>query len=289
VLQVFGFAYPADSSIRFTGSDKCVYRLHLELDPASAPPLEGKSEAEPNNTIAQANPVAVPSTNLGCINISGDEDCFSFSAKKGEKLKLEVQTAALGFPLDSWLKILDATGKQLVRDDDSETADPSIDWTAPEDGKFIAVVGNLLHRGGTNYLYRFLIDHPAPSYAPTVAEHAFTVTAGKTNQVKVSIRRMYGHTGKIKARITDLPDTVQCEADETGETASDLTLRLTAAADAKPFGGPVRVILTEPDGKERPALYRLVSKGEDNGVPQGYSRLLIESTENLWLTVLPAK
>src|SRR5699024_3180161 len=33
VLQVFGFAHPATSDVRFTGSDACVYRLYLSSGP----------------------------------------------------------------------------------------------------------------------------------------------------------------------------------------------------------------------------------------------------------------
>src|SRR5206468_10122271 len=33
VLQVFGFVFPADSSVRFTGNSRCVYRLHLSRGP----------------------------------------------------------------------------------------------------------------------------------------------------------------------------------------------------------------------------------------------------------------
>src|SRR6185503_6408822 len=33
VLQVFGFAYPPASEIRFTGGNSCVYRLHLSRGP----------------------------------------------------------------------------------------------------------------------------------------------------------------------------------------------------------------------------------------------------------------
>jgi hypothetical protein len=32
-LQLFGFAHPAGSEVRFTGNDKCVYRLHLATGP----------------------------------------------------------------------------------------------------------------------------------------------------------------------------------------------------------------------------------------------------------------
>src|SRR5262249_12105321 len=33
ILQVFGFAYPATSDVRFTGGNACVYRLHVSRGP----------------------------------------------------------------------------------------------------------------------------------------------------------------------------------------------------------------------------------------------------------------
>ena len=50
----------------------------------------------------------------GCIEKIGEEDRFGFSATKDERLLLEIQSASLGFPLDAWLAIQDATGKELV-------------------------------------------------------------------------------------------------------------------------------------------------------------------------------
>ena len=32
-VQVFGFAYPAESDVKFTGNNKCIYRLHLSRGP----------------------------------------------------------------------------------------------------------------------------------------------------------------------------------------------------------------------------------------------------------------
>ncbi|HYV28976.1 MAG TPA: hypothetical protein VFA77_15680, partial [Candidatus Eisenbacteria bacterium] len=34
ILQVFGFAYPANSDVKFTGGNACVYRLHLSRGPS---------------------------------------------------------------------------------------------------------------------------------------------------------------------------------------------------------------------------------------------------------------
>ena len=286
VLQVFGFAYPADAAIRFTGNDKCVYLLRTAIDADRRCPLASVSrEIEPNNSPDQAATLRVSEAIAGCIDTPDDQDCFGFDAKKGEKLKLEVESASLGFPLDSWLKIVDKSGKELIRKDDDNSPDPILEWTAPEDGKYVAAIGNLLYRGGSNYLYRFSIEKTTPAIAPSVTEHAFVAEVGKTNSFKISLGRVHGHSGRIKAQVIGVPETVAVEVEETSETAGEVVLRLAPKPEAKGFGGPIRIVVTEQNGFEQPALYRMTSRGEDNGVPQGHSKLLIDATEHLWLTV----
>jgi hypothetical protein len=56
------------------------------------------------------------------------------------------------------------------------------------------------------------------------------------------------------------------------------------ATNAGPFSGPFRVEVAGPDRVEE-ARFPLVSAGENNGVPQGFRRLVLESVRRLWLTV----
>ena len=65
-------------------------------------------------------------------------------------------------------------------------------------------------------------------------------------------------------------------------------LKLAASADAKPFSGAVQIAVTEVEsGIEHRVVSDLISSTVDNGVPQGFRKLVIESTDQLWLTVLP--
>ena len=83
------------------------------------------SEAEPNDTASQAQPVAVPASMKGAIAAPGDVDCFRFTARADAPLVLEV-VAAKAEPaskLDSRIEVLDAAGQpveqvvlQAVRD-----------------------------------------------------------------------------------------------------------------------------------------------------------------------------
>jgi len=61
-------------------------------------------------------------------------------------------------------------------------------------------VGGLLHRGDSEYLYRLSVTRPEPTVKDTVS-----VTAGKTNELKLSVTRKHGHGALLKAAIKGLP------------------------------------------------------------------------------------
>jgi hypothetical protein len=78
------------------------------------------SEQEPNNSVAEAQPIPVPVTINGHIDSGkksgpADEDYFRFAAKKGERLIIEVAAARLSSPLDSVIEVLDAQGHEIPR------------------------------------------------------------------------------------------------------------------------------------------------------------------------------
>ena len=348
VLQVFGFAYPAESDIKFTGNAKCVYRLHLSRGPylshvlplgvqrgtntalrivswncgsalpreiqfdGSAAPSEASStllqlpgfdnsitlpvgegpelmEEEPNDVAATANLLSVPSAITGSIQKSGDEDRFQFAAKKDEKFLLEIQSSALGFPLDAWLKLEDLDGKELAKSDDSAGPDPKLEWTPSTNRVFVAAVGNVLHRGDGEHLYRLSVRRATPEVKVTLSETAFTVSPGKTNQLKVTVKSLNGFQRRLTACVRGLPDGLKAEPVEIAEKGGDATINLIASAEAKPFSGPIQIIATEVESKkEHRGEADLTRSTVNNGVPGGFNKLVIESTDQFWLTVLAA-
>jgi hypothetical protein len=343
VLQVFGFAYPAESNVKFTGNGKCIYRLHLSAGPnlrytlplgvqrgtkmalriagwncspelpreiqfdGHGLPVESSRaslqlpgydntvsllvgegpelrEQEPNNLAAEANPIDVTSAVTGCIEKVGDQDRFRIEGRKDEKLLLEVQSAALGFPLDAWLKLEDLEGRELAKNDDSGGADPKLEWTPSTNRAFVAVVGNVLQRGGSDYLYRLSIRPASPVLKVNVSETALTITPGKTNQLKVTIKRLHGFKQELAVSARGLPEGLEILPVELPEKDGDFSIRLIASKDAKPFNGPVQIIATEVESQKE----HLTSSTVNNGVPGGFNKLIIETTDQLWLTVLPA-
>jgi hypothetical protein len=249
-------------------------------------------EVEPNDTAATAQALEIPSAVSGDLDRAGDEDRYRVSAKKGEALRLEVQAAGLGFPLDAWMKVEDATGKELVRNDDSGGADPVLDWTPPESAEYRVVVGNLLQRGGRDQRYRLSVQRPQPVWSASVPEAFLSLEPGKTNEWKVAITRRFGADTRLTVSVSGLPPGVRVDPVEVPEKALEATLRWITATNAGSFSGPFQVEVMAPKSVQglagvQQAQFSLVSAGENNGVPQGFRRLVVESVSRLWMTVLP--
>lgn len=294
VLQVFGFAVPATADVRFTGSDACVYRLHLARTAPAGPAFPQANgpewtEAEhASRTGDQPAPVP-PFAVKGAIEQTGEQDRYVFAATKGDKLVLAIESAALGLPLDAWLAIRNSAGKELVRNDDGTNADPVLEWTAPDTGTYTAVVGSVLQRAGPDHRYRLSVQTARPQFQGVIAESGFKVEPGNSAKIKVTARRIQGFKTKLTATVTGLPDGLAASPVELGETAKEIQLEVTAAAEAPPFNGPIRIEFREENSDTvRTAVHELVSTTLRNGVPQGFRDLVVTSTDQLWLTVLPA-
>lgn len=244
-------------------------------------------EMEPNNASNIAQQVEAPCALTGCIEKPGDVDVFRFSAKKGEQWVFQAQSAALGFSLDAWLRVEDEQGKELARNDDTLGPDPKLDWTAPSNSAYLLSIGNVVRRGGDDYYYHLLIHRAVPGWKATVASSSFTIEPGKTNEVKVSLKRLGGFKGKLKIQAGELPEGVKMEPVEVSEKSNEATLQLVALEKATPFSGPFQLAAASPDGKARePVINEFVVTSLNNGVPTGFHKLVIENTDQLWLTVL---
>jgi hypothetical protein len=230
-----------------------------------------------------------PGAVTGRIDPAKDEDRFQFTATKDRVYELKLTAASLGSPLDAWMKIEDDKGKEVVRNDDSKgSRDPQLLWTAPADGNYTAVIGDVPHRGGSDFVYRLAIGEAKPEIIATAAEHSIVVEAGKSADFKVTVKRANGFKANVKLVAKNLPEGVAASDPEVPDKGGDVTLKLTAQADAKPASQPFTLFLRETEsGKESAVRFYMTTEGEDNGVPQGYGELVISSTDQLWLTAIP--
>ncbi|MBI4625369.1 MAG: PPC domain-containing protein, partial [Verrucomicrobia bacterium] len=111
-------------------------------------------EAEPNETSDTAQPLELPMIVNGRIDRAGDEDVFRFAGKAGSEFIAEIFARRLSSPLDSVLKLTDASGRQLAFNDDYEDkgagltthhADSRLSVTLPADGAYYVRVADAQH------------------------------------------------------------------------------------------------------------------------------------------------
>ena len=325
IVQVMGHRYPATSEVGFAGGPDAVYRLHLStgpvvshtwplrltrgrparaslvgwnlpaavvtIDPAAPPDFPVLSSDVPEFTESRNAPALQPPAAVsGRLDTPGEIDRHAFHATRGKPLVLTVEAPVFGSPVDPVLRVLDKDGREVAAMDDAGgTTEPTLTWTPPADGLWFAAVRNLTRKGGPDCVYRLAIAPAVPTVAATVAAHAFRVAPGRTVDIKVSVTRRHGHAAPLRLAARDLPPGLSATEAAVPDKPGDATLTLTAAPDAAAAAAPFRLVLVEPDsGREHAVVFRMVSSSEDNGVPRGFTNLLIEETPLLWLTVAGA-
>ena len=279
VVQVFGFKYPADSSIQLTGGEGAVYRLHLAVLEASP---DGPPPPPPGET-----PVSYPVTFRGAVVAETAEQRHRIRATRNDRLEIRVDAVSQGTPWDPRVRVEDAAGKVLAENDDAEgSSDPRLDWQVPADGEYGVVVASRIRRGSPQFRYELTVAPAKPGFRATTTASEFRVTAGATNAVKVALARHHGHDRELRLAFRDLPEGVRCEPAKAAAGVGEATLNLIAATNAPATSRPVRLWVESDDPAEAASVeYDLASRGENNGVPQGYSRLLRSGIDTLWLTV----
>ena len=119
------------------------------------------AEKEPNDNLRQPQIVALPCAIDGTIKQDRDVDAFRFDGKKGDVVRLEVQAARFGSPLDAMLTLYDADRRIIDSCDDFEGgADPVLVVTLPKDGAYTLVLIDVNDLGGPPFAYRLLLRKP---------------------------------------------------------------------------------------------------------------------------------
>lgn len=273
---------PADVDAIAVSAPGAANRVHVQVGA-----LPEAREVEPNDAPDVAFPVTLPCTMNGRIDSAGDEDRFALTLTKGVPCRFAVLSSSLGFPLDAVLTIEDETGKRLASNDDGGTGhDARLTWTPPADGTYIAAVRDLLGTGGAEYVYRLEMtyaDPTAPAFRATVENHTYALAPGATAPMAVTVSRLDGYAGPIMVMVDHLPPGVTATSAAVPAKGGKVTLTLSAAADAKPAGQPVRVLTIATEGDTplvRTALAPI--KGQTHA-----KAIVTDTTEHVWLTVTP--
>jgi hypothetical protein len=233
-------------------------------------------DEEEKSPRGQPQTIPVPGCISGRIGTDDDQDRFRVNLKKGEACRFRVEARALGSPLDPVLRVAGPRGDILVEQDDTSGRDAEISFTAPGNGAFDVVVGDLNGRGGPGFVYLLSATHPEPDFALELAGDRFTITPGKPVELTVKVSRRDGFASPIEIAVAGLAPGVTATtvtSEPKGDSAAAVKLRLEAAPGAKPSSGPVQVI-------GRSKALRRTARAPLEG--------LETATDQPWLTVRPS-
>jgi hypothetical protein len=207
-------------------------------------------EKEPNSSIATAQRVTLPIIVNGRVDKPGDWDVFRFEGRAGDTVVAEVYARRLDSPLDSVLKLMDASGKQLAFNDDHEDkgaglnthyADSYITATLPADGAFYIHLGDAQHQGGPEFAYRLRLSAPRPDFALRVVPSSLSVRGGSSVPLTVYALRRDGFTNEITLSLQDAPAGYKLNGAKV--PANQDQVRLTLLAPPAPTEKPLALSL----------------------------------------------
>lgn len=171
-------------------------------------------ENEPNDSAERAQRLTLPIIVNGRSDSPGDVDVFAFEGRAGSTLVAEVMARRLDSPMDSILRLTDASGKELATNDDYEDkgaglvthhADSYLSVTLPSDGVYRVVLRDAQGKGGTAYGYRLRLGPPRPDFALRVVPASLNLRAGVATPVTVYALRRDGFSGEITVTLKDAP------------------------------------------------------------------------------------
>jgi hypothetical protein len=229
-------------------------------------------ESEPNSKPTDSQKLAPPCEVSGQFYPGGDQDWFTFDAKKGEAYWMEVFSKRLGCPTDPFLLVqrVSANGaaadvKELydseavnVGDLKADSRDPAWRLEVSEDATYRLQVRDLFNRvqSDPQHIYQLSIRRdsggfdllagpespvPAKSDAKDVRLWPPFLRRGDTLPVRVTALRR-GYNDSIELSVEDLPPGITVSQAKIPAGKNFALLLLSAAENAPGWAGSVRIV-----------------------------------------------
>lgn len=210
---------------------------------------------EPADPAATRPRAVAPVVFNGRLDAPGEEDRFILAVSPGQKIRVQVEAAALGSTLDGVLLVLNPKGETIAQADDTpksppvgdpatkyNDADPTLTFDVPADvNEVTLVLRDLEKRGGIGFAYRINVAPVPPGFELKLAEPQASVPKQGAAVVGVSVVRN-GFDGPIELSVENPPAglTFRPGTIPAGQTVGALSLA--AAADAAFPAAPLKVV-----------------------------------------------
>jgi len=202
-------------------------------------------ERTPNHSAETAQLLSLPIIINGCVGKPGEPEVFKFAGHAGQQIVAEVFARRLDSPLDSFLRLTDASGKQLAFNDDFEDkgsglntfhADSYLTAMLPTDGTYFIHLTDTQGQGGPEFAYRLRLSEPQPDFALRIVPSSLSLRAGMSTPVTVFALRHDGFTNAIELELKDAPFGFSLSGAKIsgGQDKAQFTLKAPPEATEKP-------------------------------------------------------
>lgn len=211
-------------------------------------PMGNTIEQEPNSNFKESTHGAIPGAFCGILAEPGDEDYFSFDAKKGQIANVKMYARkVLRSSLDSVVNMYNEKGGRVAGNDDSGGPDSFFEYTIPADGKYHVGISDHLRGGGPGHAYRLEVKLSGPEMTLSLPDRRryeatnIQVPQGNNSAVMLNVaRRRFG--GAIDITALNLPEGVTLTPIQMPANQTTVPVLLTATADAQMDGRLVNFV-----------------------------------------------
>jgi hypothetical protein len=213
------------------------------------------AEREPNDSPETAQPLTLPTVVSGRLDQPGDRDWYTFTAKAGEAITIDLLCERLDFPGDPFVLIFDAKGKEVTSFDDhgininslaQANRDPLGTFRVPADGTYRLFVQERYRKGGPRYHYVLRLAKNEHDFYPVVFHETPSdpscpvVRQGGSAFCELCLNRR-DFNGPVTVEAEGLPPGITCPPVHVSPQAQHANIVFIAAADAPEWAGPIRL------------------------------------------------
>ena len=192
-------------------------------------------ENEPNSTAAEAQPVPLPATVMGRLNLDGDFDFYKIRVAKGSRWIFDLRSARNGNGLDAALFLLHANGAKIDYNEERFIWDPVLSHQFAEAGEYLVVVQPTHVRLDPAFAYE--LDIRQAPHLDTVSPLA--IPPGSEQEVTLFGEGLYG-----EARLEGAAGAIL--------SMDGASARARLSVPAATANGSVQLTLLTPGGRSNP-------------------------------------
>jgi len=264
-----------------------VFRVQVSADPLVRLPSPVSTAAESDNVtrfrpLTAARTLAVPGLTRGVLSPAGREINYSFLTRQNEQFRFLVRGESIGSPLQPLLRLMDLDRRVLA--ESLSGGDAELVWTARDDAEHLLAVTDARGEGGPTYAFQIEVSPPAGQFSGRLEHDRFCLRRGESIPCPVRILCPPSFRAALLVSAVGLPAGVTAAPESVPSGTDQVRLTLRASRTAEPFNGPFQVMLmtsTESPPRIRFARFRLEPRHA------GEAQLLVEESDQPWLTVLP--